>query len=79
MNIVPLNATEYILFYFKNLQYHYEATYWRFYLMPFAHFFVLFVLSILFVFFTFKFTHNFTNKFYKQFSFLPQHVWKLQR
>ena len=32
INIMSLNATEYILFYFKNLQYHYEVTYWGFYL-----------------------------------------------
>ena len=30
---MTLNATDYILFYFKNLQYHYEITYWRFYLI----------------------------------------------
>ena len=33
-NIMSLNATNYILFYFKNLQYHYEATYWGFYVNP---------------------------------------------
>ena len=32
INIMSLNATEYILFYFKNLQYQYEVTYWGFYL-----------------------------------------------
>ena len=32
INIMSLNRTEYILFYFKNLQYHYEVTYWGFYL-----------------------------------------------
>ena len=32
INIMSLNATEYILFYFKNLQYDYEVTYWGFYL-----------------------------------------------
>ena len=36
INIIPLNATEYILFYFKNLQYHYEVTYWGFYLIRFS-------------------------------------------
>ena len=28
---MSLDATEYILFFFKNRQYHYEATYWGFY------------------------------------------------
>ena len=32
INIMSLNATEYILFYLKNLHYHYEVTYWGFYL-----------------------------------------------
>ena len=33
INIVSLNATEYILFYFEKLQYHYKVTYWGFYLI----------------------------------------------
>ena len=32
INIMSLNATEYILFYFKNLQYDYKVTYSGFYL-----------------------------------------------
>ena len=37
MNIMSLNATEYILFYFKKLQYHYAVTYWGFYVMQYMH------------------------------------------